>query len=145
MRTLLLIPALLIAVACGSSSSVPPDQTVNPGASSPAVASSPATPSGTVAPVGTVVPITVKDFTLDPLTITVKGTQFSMAVTNAGPTVHNVTIRDGSGAVLQASKDLKEGQSEVVSVQAQPGTYVLFCSLPGHESLGIKGTLVVEP
>ena len=23
------------------------------------------------------------------------------------------------------------------------GTYITFCSLPGHESLGVKGTLVV--
>ncbi|MBI2777508.1 MAG: cupredoxin domain-containing protein [Chloroflexi bacterium] len=133
MRSLLLIPILLVAAACGGSASPTPGQTVNLGTAS--------APAAT----GQVVPITVKDFTLEPLTLTVKGSRFSLAVTNAGPTVHNVTIRDGSGTVVQASKDLREGQSEVVSVNLPNGTYVLFCSLPGHESLGIKGTLVVEP
>ena len=28
---------------------------------------------------------------------------------------------------------------------AVPGAYILFCSLPGHESLGIKGKLIVAP
>ncbi|PZR99157.1 MAG: hypothetical protein DLM67_04445 [Candidatus Nephthysia bennettiae] len=25
-----------------------------------------------------------------------------------------------------------------------PGTYATYCSLPGHESLGMRGTLVVS-
>lgn len=133
MRSLLLIAILLIAAACGGAASRAPDQTVNPGTQ--------ATPAAT----GQVVPITVKDFTLDPLTVTVQRNSFSLAVTNAGPTVHNVTIRDESGAVLLASKDLREGQAEVVSVNLPNGTYVLFCSLAGHESLGIKGTLLIRP
>ena len=86
--------------------------------------------------------ITVKDFALDPKDVTSTG-QVSLAVTNAGPTVHNVSIRDASGKTVAATKDLKTGQSESLSVSLPAGSYVLFCSLPGHESLGIKGTLTV--
>ena len=87
--------------------------------------------------------IHVKDFTLDPMVVSIAGSTVALAVTNDGPTVHNVTIRDGSGKVLGATKDLKPGQSETLSVQVPPASYVLFCSLPGHESLGIKGSLTV--
>ena len=68
-----------------------------------------------------------------------------LAVTNQGPTIHNVAIRDASGAVIVTTRDLKTGESETISATLAPGSYILFCSLPGHESLGTKGTLEVSP
>ena len=67
----------------------------------------------------------------------------SLDVTNTGPTVHNVAIRDDAGAALGTTADLREGESETLVVDLPAGSYILFCSLPGHESLGIKGTLTV--
>lgn len=87
--------------------------------------------------------IHVLDFKLNPATITVKGTVLSLAVTNDGPTVHNVTIRQGSGPELFGTADLKAGASETLVHAIAPGTYVLYCDLPGHESLGVIGTLTV--
>lgn len=87
--------------------------------------------------------IHVLDFTLNPATITLTGTTLSLAVTNDGPTVHNVTIRDAAGTTLFGTADLRAGQSETLVHAIAPGTYVLFCSLAGHESLGVKGTLTV--
>ena len=87
--------------------------------------------------------ITVLDFELDPSTLTVTGSTLSLAVTNEGPTVHNVTVRDDAGTVLFGTADLREGESETVVRPIDPGEYILFCSLAGHESLGIKGTLTV--
>ncbi len=89
--------------------------------------------------------IHVLDFKLDPATVSASGGAVSLAVTNDGPTIHNVTIRDAAGHVIGATKDLREGQSETLSTKIAPGSYVLFCSLPGHESLGVKGTLTVTP
>jgi plastocyanin len=87
--------------------------------------------------------IKVLDFQLDPSTVTVSGTTLTLVVTNDGPTVHNVTVRDANGNVLFGTRDLREGESETVTHAIAPGTYVLYCSLPGHESLGVKGTLTV--
>ncbi len=132
LKTLATSAFLLLAVAaCGVS-----------GASSSPVTPSAAGSATPAASVAAATPITVKDFSLDPKDVTVTG-QASLAVTNAGPTIHNITIRDESGKVLAATKDLRTGQSEVLSFDIPAGTYVLFCSLPGHESLGIKGTLTV--
>lgn len=107
-------------------------------------------PSATPAVVGSAAPsaaatttsVIVKDFTLDPLDVAVAGA-VSLAVTNAGPTVHNVAIRDDAGATLGTTADLREGEAETLTVDLPAGSYVLYCSLAGHESLGIKGTLTV--
>jgi plastocyanin len=85
----------------------------------------------------------VVDFKLDPVDLEVSGGSVEIAVTNAGPTVHNVTIRDSAGKVLGATPDLREGESAALTATLAAGSYTMFCSLPGHESLGIKGTLTV--
>jgi len=36
-----------------------------------------------------------------------------------------------------------KGHSQV-SVNAQPGSYEFFCSIPGHKSIGMRGTLIVK-
>lgn len=136
LKTITASALLVLAVAaCGSSAA-----TSAPTSAGSAAASAPAAAGSAMATDAT--PITVKDFALDPKDVSVKG-RVSLAVTNAGPTVHNVTIRDASNKVLGATKDLKSGQSETLTADLPAGSYVLFCSLPGHESLGIKGTLTV--
>lgn len=134
---LLLAAFLLIVAGCSQSAG----QSTAPNASG-TVASPPASPVGSPA-VADAVPVGVKDFSLDPGDLTISGSTVSMAVTNAGPTVHNVTIRDDSGAIVMGTRDLREGESETISAAVPAGTYVMFCSLPGHESLGLKGTLTV--
>lgn len=137
-RTLALGGALVLA-ACTPSTGT---QTTSPAGT--AAGATPAGPAGTAAMGGDAsATIHVLDFKLDPATISVKGSVLSLAVTNDGPTVHNVTIRQGSGPELFGTADLKAGASETLVHPIDPGTYVLYCDLPGHESLGIIGTLTV--
>ena len=110
-------------------------------ACTPSTTNAPTGSPSTTSPAGT--PILVRDFALDPGALTVTAGAVAMTVTNDGPTVHNVKIRDGAGAVRFGSADLREGESETTIGTLEPGDYVLFCSLAGHESLGIKGTLTV--
>jgi uncharacterized cupredoxin-like copper-binding protein len=35
---------------------------------------------------------------------------------------------------------LSPGAGEAIAVELEPGTYTIFCSLAGHESLGMSGT-----
>ena len=134
-KTLLATALVVLAVsACGGagSGSAPPSAqgSTLPGAGASATSAVAATS------------IHVRDFTLDPKDVSVQGS-VSLAVTNDGPTIHNVSIRDASGKVVGATKDLTPGQSETLTVDIPAGNYVLFCSLPGHESLGVKGSLTV--
>ena len=125
-RLVLLVVAGLLAVAACSSSAT-------------------SSPGGATASSAAPTAIHVRDFTLDPLAVSSTGGSISLAVTNDGPTIHNVTIRDSKGTIIAATKDLQPGTSETLSTKIAPGSYILFCSLPGHESLGIKGTLTVSP
>ena len=142
MRRILILATLagtLAIAACTPSTSDQPTSVVTHAGPTGAPASAPA-PASTPDAVAT---ITVLDFKLDPGALAVAGSTLSLAVTNAGPTVHNVTVRDAAGDVLFATADLREGESETLVRPIDPGEYVLFCSLAGHESLGIKGTLTV--
>ncbi len=136
-RTFPLILSIAAALAVGactpSLASQSPTSTAATGSSS----------GGPAASADMAATIHVLDFKLDPATITVKGTVLSLAVTNDGPTIHNVTIREASGPELFGTADLREGQSETLVHAIAPGSYVLYCDLPGHESLGVKGTLTV--
>ncbi|MEO5885651.1 MAG: cupredoxin domain-containing protein [Candidatus Limnocylindrales bacterium] len=159
MKKLIASALIILAVAaCGSAgSSAPPAASAAASPAASAVASPAASPAGEASaapspageasaapsPAGDATAVIVKDFTLDPLDVAVAGT-VSLAVTNDGPTVHNVAIRDDAGAVLGTTADLKAGASETLTVEIPAGSYILFCSLPGHESLGIKGTLTVS-
>ena len=146
MKTLIAGSLLALAVAAcgGEASTAAPTIGTEPNIDAPTTA-----PATTPAPAESeavdtdATPVIVKDFTLDPIDVVVDG-PVSLAVTNEGPTLHNVAIRDEAGEELGTTRDLREGESETLTVDLPAGDYVLFCSLPGHESLGIKGTLAVR-
>ena len=135
---------MVLAVAgCGGgnrgSAAPAPTSVASTAAATPAARTSvPATPAGT--PTAS---LQVLDFKLNPVDLTVPGGSISITVVNAGPTLHNVTIRDDAGSILGATPDLREGEGAPLTATLDPGSYTMFCSLPGHESLGIKGTLTV--
>ncbi len=122
----------LTLVSCGGSATPPSRATA---------ASTPAAP--TAAQAG-VTEVHISDFKITPAAITRSGSSVTFAVHNDGPTVHNLTVRDSSGKVVASTRTLKPGASETTSVQLAPGNYTIFCSVPGHESLGMRGTLVVS-
>ena len=131
MRLQLLIPALALVVAACSA----PAESGDPASAAPAASASDAAAEA--------IAVSVSDFMLDPADIEVTGTTVSFDVINDGPTPHNLTVRDEAGEVLMATGDLSVGESETISGELEPGTYTIFCSLPGHESLGMTGTLTV--
>ena len=128
---LLLAVVVLSACSAGGNTGTPP---TSPAASPRAQASARAT-----APVA----VRVLDFKIVPAALTVRGPAITLRVSNDGPTIHNVTVRDSSGKVLMHTRDLRAGESQTISATLSPGRYVTYCSLAGHESLGTKGTLTV--
>lgn len=88
--------------------------------------------------------VTVMDFMLEPEALEATGPTVTFEATNDGPTPHNFTIRDADGKVVAATADLSAGESETISAELAPGEYTIFCSLAGHESLGMSGALTVS-
>jgi plastocyanin len=123
MRTLFTILLLIGLAACSAS------------ASSDA-------PSASGVPAETL-SVDLADFMIQPSDVEVAGPTVTIAVTNDGPTPHNLTVRNEDGDVLMGTPDLSAGDSDTISGQLEPGTYTIFCSLAGHESLGMSATLTV--
>ncbi|MCV0402412.1 MAG: cupredoxin domain-containing protein [Chloroflexi bacterium] len=136
MRLRLLIPALALVVAACSA----PASSDEPGTAAPEASASAASSAD---PAADAIEVSVLDFMLDPSDIEVAGPTVTFDVTNDGPTPHNFTVRDDAGEVLMATEDLSVDGTETISGELEPGTYTVFCSLPGHESLGMSGTLTV--
>jgi plastocyanin len=63
--------------------------------------------------------------------------------TNMSPLMHNVTIASASGKVLGATPTFTGG-AKTLSLDLPPGRYTFYCSVPGHEQAGMKGTLIVR-
>ena len=70
--------------------------------------------------------------------------------------MHAVPLSDALGAEL-VDFDITEGVPQPIKISAQPGqkatgtftidtpgSYSYFCSQPGHEQAGMKGTLTVQ-
>lgn len=72
-----------------------------------------------------------------PLTVTAGG---SLAVTNDGTTTHDLTV-DGQDL---ATPTLDAGGTADLDVSAlAPGTYTVFCSIPGHRESGMETDITV--
>ena len=61
---------------------------------------------------------------------------------NPSPIPHNVAIK--GGGVDVKGKVVITGGTSTVSADLDPGTYTFYCSVPGHEAAGMRGTLTVS-
>lgn len=78
--------------------------------------------------------------------ITAGGT---IEATNSGATPHNLTIEQGPDPAtptseLAATEDVAAGESAQLTVDLDPGTYAMVCTIPGHREGGMVGTLTVQ-
>lgn len=137
---------IAVATACsqgttgGTSAATTPAATSAPATSAPATAApapKPTAPDGAIK-------VSLTDFAITPSTLTAKAGSVVFFVTNDGKTPHNLTILDATKKDAGHSADLGAGQAAVLTVTLAAGTYHIDCSLAGHESLGMSGSLVVS-
>ncbi|MCO5316680.1 MAG: plastocyanin/azurin family copper-binding protein [Solirubrobacterales bacterium] len=79
----------------------------------------------------------------DKTELSAKAGKVTLDFTNESPIGHNVVIEDSSGKEI-ASTDTITGQSPTAEFKIKSGTYTFYCSIPGHEQAGMKGTLTVQ-
>jgi uncharacterized cupredoxin-like copper-binding protein len=60
---------------------------------------------------------------------------------NKSSVPHDIAIK---GAVNQVGPVVSGGGVSTVTTTLAPGTYEFYCSVPGHEQAGMKGTLTVK-
>ncbi len=87
------------------------------------------------------VAVTLDDFTISPAQVVIaEGEPTNLIVTNTGAVPHDFSVPD-----LGISVVVPPGETVTTGVPAQPiGTYDTVCTVPGHASIGMVGTLVVE-
>jgi plastocyanin len=61
---------------------------------------------------------------------------------NKSSVSHDIAIQ-GNG-VQQVGPIVSAGGTSTVNANLKPGTYTFYCSVPGHEAAGMKGTLTVK-
>lgn len=82
------------------------------------------------------------DLWFDPTSIeVVAGEPTNLALVNRGETFHDLTIDE-----LDLGIGADPGRTTTAGVQIdEPGEYEFTCSVPGHASAGMQGTLTVVP
>lgn len=86
--------------------------------------------------------ISESEFKLTPSTAKVGAGAVTVTAKNDGTIMHNLVIQ-GNG-VSKKTAQLQPGSSGVLKVNLKPGTYQMYCSVPGHKQSGMKGTIVVK-
>jgi uncharacterized cupredoxin-like copper-binding protein len=85
--------------------------------------------------------VIAKEFRFDPAEITIDaGRPVVVAVQNIGSIPHDLTVKDAKFKLTVANG--RTGQKALTVTKA--GTYEFYCSLPGHKSAGMHGTLTVR-
>jgi uncharacterized cupredoxin-like copper-binding protein/mono/diheme cytochrome c family protein len=72
---------------------------------------------------------------------TAKAGKVTLLSKNDAAIPHDISVKDG---VDQQGKEVQNGGTSKVTVELKPGKYVFYCSVPGHEQAGMKGTLSVR-
>lgn len=84
--------------------------------------------------------IEATEMAFDPADIEVTvGEPVNLTVTNTGQAFHDLTIDE-----LDLQIDVDSGQTATAGLEIdEPGEYDYYCSVPGHASAGMRGTLTV--
>jgi plastocyanin len=68
--------------------------------------------------------------------------EVTIVMENPSSVGHDVAIK-GNG-VDEKGEIVGKGETSEASATVEPGTYEFYCSVPGHEAAGMKGTLTVS-
>jgi uncharacterized cupredoxin-like copper-binding protein len=82
------------------------------------------------------------EFALDPADPSVKAGSVTIEAVNNGSITHDLEI-DGNG-VEEEIEDLDPGASGEVTVDLEPGTYEIYCTIGDHRDQGMDGELTVD-
>jgi gluconate 2-dehydrogenase gamma chain len=132
--------------ATSTPSAAPPASATTPAATASgtapaATASAPAATAGSQAAAGGMtVNVIEKDFAFAFDKSTVSPGTVTFAIVNQGPSPHNLAFT----SINKVSETINAGQTTKFVVDLQAGTYPFICNIPGHEQLGMKGTLTVK-
>lgn len=90
-----------------------------------------------------VVKIAAREFLYVPKSLSAPSGETRFVVTNEGAIEHNFVIESESKSKVAEIAILEPGQTLEVRAVLRPGTYTIYCSLPGHRDAGMEAALHV--
>ena len=107
------------------------------------------------------VAVTMKDFSLTATPGSFSGGDVTFAIQNDGPSAHEFVILRSDDApdalpvenglipedqvdLVDEAEDIAPGTNTSLSVNLEPGSYVLVCNLPAHYEAGMYAAFTVE-
>ncbi len=87
--------------------------------------------------------IVLKEWQIISARLTVKAGKVRFVVKNQGTTDHGFEV-EGQG-IEEEIDPFPPGRTRTLELELAPGTYEVYCQVPGHEELGMKGELIVKP
>jgi len=115
--------------------------TTAPATTAPATTAATA-PAASVASGGNVVMVQLKDFMITLDKSTVSAGMMTFNVKNNGPSPHNFNVKINGEE--KGIPTIDPGTTMTLTLDLKPGTYDYRCTIPGHDLLGMKGTLTVK-
>ncbi|MBO0880622.1 MAG: cupredoxin domain-containing protein, partial [Mycobacterium sp.] len=100
--------------------------------------------AGAALPPEQVTVVGTDDFRMNPSTITVQaGQPLEVTFQNGGEILHDFTAQQGLSKPVTILENGGESGTATITYN-KPGTYKFFCSQPGHDQLGMHGTVTVQ-
>ena len=100
------------------------------------------TTTSTTTSAPTSVPVTETEFKIALPKTTVAAGSYSFEVANDGQVEHDFVV-EGNG-VNEKTPTIGPGKSATLKVDLKPGTYDVYCSVPGHKQAGMDLKLTVS-
>lgn len=112
----------------------------------PALPSAPVSPSPPVAtapPAAHTVPLVAREFSFEPSEVTAPSGEVVFSVHNDGEDEHTFVLEDGARRRLAEISSIPVGKTRDRRVELAPGSYTIFCAIPGHREAGMVARLRV--
>lgn len=87
--------------------------------------------------------VVLKNGQIIPAHMTIKAGKVRFVVRNQGTIDHGFEV-EGQG-IEEEIDPFPPGRTQTLELELTPGTYEVYCQVPGHKELGMKGELVIKP
>ncbi len=84
----------------------------------------------------------MKDYAITLSISTVNAGMVTFNVKNSGPSAHNFNVQ--ANGEEKGVMTLDPGATKTLTLDLKAGSYIFRCNIPGHDLLGMKGTLTVK-
>lgn len=88
--------------------------------------------------------IAAREFLYVPKDLSAEPGEVTFVVTNEGAIEHNFVVEDSAKKAAATIPIIEPGQTLRVIATLRPGTYTIYCSLPGHREAGMVAALKAQ-